>query len=373
MNVLFAGGGTGGHLFPGISVAEELKRLHGGRILFLATSKGIDSKILGKRNLEFITLGSQSPPGNLIRFPLFAARSALALVRCLVLLRRFKPDVVVGLGGYGAVPAGLAAVIAGVPLVLMEQNILPGRATRFLSRWASLVCTSFAESSRHFREGVPIKFTGNPIRREIFSTNRREALHRLGLDESKKTLLVLGGSQGASPINRAMTEAAGVLAGLRDRLQVIHQTGPADIEEVRRAYAEKGIRHLAQDFFEEMHFVYAAADLAISRAGATTIAELAGLHLPAILVPYPLARDDHQRENARVLARAGAAVMVEQSALVGEKVSELLRLLFDEESMGKMRSRLEVFSRRNAAEAVALEVLRAGTQRKIFGKEYVFS
>ena len=367
MKVIFAGGGTGGHLLPGVSVAEHLASVHGGKILFLVTGKEMDSQLLRGRGFESVIIPQAAPPKKLMHLASFAARSSLALLECVKFFASWKPEVVVTLGGYGSVLPAVAAAIFHVPVVAMEQNALPGRATRLLSHWASCICLAFDESCRYFQNGAVVKVTGNPVRKEILrlgsgysskSQDRSLALHRFGLDENSKTILVLGGSQGASPINTAFAAAAQALGAWRDRLQFIHQTGTRDIESVRAAYERAGIRAATLPFIQEMALAYAVADLVISRAGATTISEICAVGLPSVLVPYPLARDDHQRHNARLVAENGAAIVVEQNDLTTEKVLEIAGLVWEDALLEEMRRKARILARPRALEAVAAEVMR---------------
>ncbi len=322
MNVVFAGGGTGGHLYPGLALAEELRRRDpGSRLLFLCTERDAQYPGLHAPGIEVRVLPSRSR-GPL---PLRLAAMVPAIGRAFRLLAKFRPGAVVGLGGYGSVAPVLAARLLRVPTLLLEQNVVPGRTNRLLVHLAHEVASQWEEAVAYFRCRRKVRVTGNPIRSSIRRGSRLEAAARFGIDPDAPTLLVMGGSQGASPINRLMMDA---LPHLRAReLQFIHLAGRHDADEVRAAYQQRaacqghGRAAVVFDFLEDMALAYSACDLAFCRAGGTSIAELTALGVPAVLVPLPHAKDNHQHFNAGVLEARGAAVLLEQRGLTPEQVA----------------------------------------------------
>ena len=344
LRIMIAGGGTGGHLFPGIAVAEAARRRDPMTdVLFVGTARGIEARVVPNSGfaLELLPgapLRGRGPLGKL------AALGTLATgtVGARALVRRFAPDAIVGLGGYASAPAVLAGKRARVPIVLLEQNAKPGMTTRLLGRLADRVCVSFPDTVRGFPPGRAV-CTGNPVR--TFAAPAA-AEPRTGL-----TIAIVGGSAGAHRLNEAGPALRAALADVPD-LRIVHQTGLAEESAVRTAYAgAAGVDVRA--FITDMGAVYAAADLIVCRAGATTIAELAAQGLPAIFVPYPHAADDHQRANAEALVHAGAARMVLDNQASGRRLAEEVReLLVSPDLLPEMRRRMRQFARPDAAERV---------------------
>jgi UDP-N-acetylglucosamine--N-acetylmuramyl-(pentapeptide) pyrophosphoryl-undecaprenol N-acetylglucosamine transferase len=326
MNVAFAGGGTGGHLFPGLALAEELRRRDpGSRLLFLCTERDAAYRALQDADVAVDVL----PSRNRGPLPLRVASLAAAMPRAFRRLRAFGPDIVIGLGGYGSVAGVLCAKALRVPALLLEQNVIPGRTNRLLVHLADEVASQWQEAARYFRRRRRVRVTGNPLRHAIRRIGRATAADRLGLDAERPTLLVMGGSQGASPLNRAMCEAAPLLARPGLPLQVIHLAGRRDAEQVRATYARSELRAAVYDFLDDMAEAYSACDLALCRAGGTSIAELTALGVPAILVPLPHATDNHQHLNASVLESRGGAVLIEQRDLAPERLAACIQGLMN--------------------------------------------
>ncbi|MBC8114857.1 MAG: undecaprenyldiphospho-muramoylpentapeptide beta-N-acetylglucosaminyltransferase [Candidatus Saccharimonas sp.] len=335
---IFAGGGTGGHLFPGVAVALELKRREpNARLLFVGSERELERTILARHGLEHRSLPVESLR-ELTRHPWrFATRNWTAWRAARQLMREERPSVVVGLGGYASAPLVWQASRARCPVVLLEQNVIPGRATRWLSRSASLVCTSFIEAGDRLPRGAKIEVTGNPVRREIaeFASNLT------GDSTAPRELLVLGGSQGADSLNEAVVAALRLVSEARSGWRVVHQTGARQVEAMRRAYAGLSIDAVVEPFFDDMLARYRAASFVVSRAGATTLAELACCGLPMLLLPYPHAADDHQRANALAYESHGAAVSVEHLATAEQTAARLadpLRSLLTDESCRRAMS-----------------------------------
>ena len=307
---LFAGGGSGGHVFPGIAVAEALLRAHPrARVLFVGSDREVEHRILTEHGYPHIALPI-APLRDLRRRPdRFVWRNWQAMAQAKKIVRDERPRAVIGLGGLASAPTVWAAQRAGVPTVLLEQNAIPGRATCWLAKAARVICIAFPECLDHLPRGVPVLICGNPVRQEIARLSAEPPR-----TASEQTLLVLGGSQGAEPLNDAMVELVRqrhrALAGWK----IVHQTGPRQADTVQAAYAALGQPHVVADFFTDLPARYRGAGLAIARAGATTLSELACSGTPMLLVPYPHAADDHQQANAETLARHGAAAVVLQSA-----------------------------------------------------------
>ena len=333
--LIIAGGGTGGHLFPGIAIAEEfLKRDPANRVLFIGTKRGLEQRILGSLGYPLETLKVEGLKG---RGPLKVASSLAKIPGSLRdsfrILRAFGPDLVVGVGGYASGPAVLAARIAGIPTAIAEQNAFPGLTNRILGRFVHRIFVSFQESSRWFPAGKTL-LTGNPIRASLAAGRERDREHGA---EAPFTLLIFGGSQGAHAINRVVMEALAGLEAVRDRIRFIHQTGEQDRDMLARAYREKGFAAEVTAFITDMAAAYGAADLLICRAGATSIAEITAGGKASLLIPFPFAVNDHQTKNAELLARAGAAELIPEKGLEGQMLAARIeRLMSHREEIGCM-------------------------------------
>jgi len=364
MNVLLAGGGTGGHLFPGLALAEELRRRRPGeRLLLLCTDRDLHYAGLKDAGVEARALPS-SQRGSL---PRRVAAMAPALARSMAALAGFRPHAVVGLGGYGSVAPVLCGVLRGIPSVLLEQNVLPGRSNRLLSRVVDEVACQWAESARYFRCPRKVCVTGNPVRSLVVRRDRAAAAAEMGLAPDLPTLLVMGGSQGARPINDIVAAAMPDLAQAGPDTQFIHLAGEADAERVRAAYQQHGLRARVFGFLADVALAYSACDLALSRAGGTSIAEFTALGIPCVLVPYPHAMDNHQHLNARVLEYRGAAVLAEQATLTPQALArQVAALLGDRARLGYMARQSQLMGVPRAAAVVAdrIEGLVAGTRRE---------
>jgi UDP-N-acetylglucosamine--N-acetylmuramyl-(pentapeptide) pyrophosphoryl-undecaprenol N-acetylglucosamine transferase len=365
---LFAGGGTGGHLFPGIAVAERLlEHDPQARILFVGSDRPIERQILA--GTPFDHCGLPSPAlDEARRHPLrFVRQLAAARREARELIARERPTAIIGCGGFASAAPVHAARRSGVPFVLLEQNVIPGRATRWLSRLGGTVCLAFEGARQYLPHSAHAIVTGNPVRREIAELAQRHATVG-GIDSGgPAALLVLGGSQGARAVNEMLVSFVGRSTHALVGWRVVHQTGGADVDRVRQAYAVAGVTAEVAAFFDDLAPHYASASLVVSRAGATTLAELACAGLPAVLVPYPHAMDNHQRHNAREFEHPGAAVIVEQpDATEGETVTAgagsfdeiLTSLLQDDARRAAMAAAMGGLARPDAAAAV-VEMLAA--------------
>lgn len=318
---LFAGGGTGGHLFPGLAVATELQRREpAARIQFVGSERSLERALVIQHGYDHRTLPSE-PLTQLWRRPWsFAWRNWRAYRIARQWLIADRPAAVVGLGGFASAPVVMAAHRLGVPSVLLEQNSIPGRSTRWLSRWASVVCLAYPQSVSHFSARVPTRLTGNPLREEIAALARFERFETQPL-----TLLILGGSQGSQPLNAAVIEMFTAEPQLLGGWKIVHQTGAAQSKSVLESYQKLSVSAEVAPFFHDLQERYQRATVVISRAGATTLAELACAGIPAILVPYPQAADNHQLHNAEAFAEAGAAITCKQGATPQQTGEELAR------------------------------------------------
>jgi UDP-N-acetylglucosamine--N-acetylmuramyl-(pentapeptide) pyrophosphoryl-undecaprenol N-acetylglucosamine transferase len=353
--LLIAGGGTGGHLFPGIAVAEEVKaRDAANEVLFVGTARGIEARVCPKQGwpLELIdasglkTVGALGALRGLMRVP-------RALVQSRRILREFRPDAVLGVGGYASGPVVLAARLGGIPTAILEQNSVPGLANKILGKLVRAVFLAFDET-RPFFAAKKIHLTGNPIRRQLAarlveagSANKQVApLH----------LFCFGGSLGAKAVNTLFVDACAKLAARGLSFTATHQTGADDAEPTRARYAAAGLadRVTVRDFIDDMAAEYARADLVVSRAGAMTVSELAAVGRPAVLIPYPFAADDHQTVNARALAAAGAALVFPQAELTADRLAaEISRLANEPDTLKRMQNAMQSLGRPSAARDIA--------------------
>jgi UDP-N-acetylglucosamine--N-acetylmuramyl-(pentapeptide) pyrophosphoryl-undecaprenol N-acetylglucosamine transferase len=365
MKVLLAGGGTAGHVFPAIALAREVVSM-GHDVRFVGTSGGQEGHLVSEAGFEFVAVEARPFERRVSPRAVMAPIAAVRSVRpCRPLVE--AADVVVGMGGYVTVPVVLAALRSRRPVVLHEQNAVPGLANRTFARPARVVALAFAEARRALPRRARTVLTGNPVRAEILAvaTDRerlaKEARAELELDEGKRTIVVFGGSQGALHVNRAFADALRVWD--RSDLQVVLLTGSAHVEAVRASLPAGGtVMVRVQGFLERMELAYAVADAVVARAGATTIAEIAVSGLPSLLVPYPYATGRHQEANARALQRAGAATMVLDDELDGCVLADRIEwLLSDDHRLRSMGERARAWSKPDAANALARTVLAVGS------------
>ncbi len=361
IRLAIAGGGTGGHLFPGLAVAEcAIASGFAIEIVFFGSERGIESRLVPAAGYPLIAeplTGIRG--GRFVAGALALERAAGAAVRARAELRRRQVAVLIGLGGYASAAAVMGARLAGLPVVLLEQNRMPGLANRLMAHLSAAVCTSFSDTGRWLPRGRA-RLTGNPV---------RPALERLERNAAPDTLLVFGGSAGAVSLNRAVTEALGRLAGQMVLPRVLHQAGSRSIAEVEAAYDRLRAEHpMLQvevvEFIDDMASAYGRARLAVCRSGATSVAELVATGTPAILLPYPHAAGDHQTANARALEEVGAAVAIRDDADAGARLTEVLgRLLRNPEAIDSMAVKASVLRRPGAAERV-VDVVRAVLSRR---------
>lgn len=353
MRLIITGGGTGGHVFPGVAVAKEIMRRDGkNEILFVGAAGGVETRIAPKEGFEMETLKVTGMKGKGIAQKMAsAARFVSATMEGRRIVRRFAPDVVLGVGGYASGPVCAAAVITGTPLALAEQNALPGMTNRWLGGFAKKAFVTWAESLSWFPEGVGM-VTGNPIRPEFHDVKRSRTDERLGI-------LVIGGSQGATSMNKAMTQAVPTLNVFGERIRVVHQTGAKDIEAVRSAYSCATFPWEAEVFLNDMPQRLADADIVISRSGAGAVAEICAVGRAAVYVPFPHAADDHQTKNAEALVKSGVALMTPDRDFNAEAVADLVkRFVEDKEGLAVMAAKAASLAKRDAARIIADELMK---------------
>ena len=320
-------------MYPALTVAGILAAER-DEVLFVGTPDGLEARLVPEAGVAFRGLTARgfnrSRPWTLVTS---SVRIATSTIRAWIWFGADRPDVVVGFGGYVSIPVGLAAVLRGVPLVLHEQNSVPGLANRVLSRWASGVGVTYEESRSRLAHPERVEMTGNPVRPAVSSADRSGGRATLGLPQDARVLVVFGGSRGARHLNSAIVALRDRLLGLDD-LHVIHIAGKAEGETVRTALASAGGdgdgRWRVLDYLEDMGSALAAADLVVARAGATSIAEITVLGLPAVLVPYPYATDDHQTKNAATMVAHGAAELVADSELDGERFGDIVLAILED-------------------------------------------
>jgi UDP-N-acetylglucosamine--N-acetylmuramyl-(pentapeptide) pyrophosphoryl-undecaprenol N-acetylglucosamine transferase len=353
VRVVITGGGSGGHLFPGVAVAEELKRRDRKmEVIFIGTEKGIESRVIPKEGYPIKYIKARGVLGkSLIKKIAALWEMAIAVLRSRALLRALAPDLVIGTGGYVSVGPVAAARLLGIPTVIAEQNLVPGSANRLLARIADAIAVTYHESLSFFpREKTRI--TGNPVRAAILSGKREEAIDLFSLESERITVLIFGGSSGARKINEAVISALELMLELRDRIQFLHQTGQSDYERMRKMYRDMGYRAMVVPFIHQMAEAYAVADVVVARAGATTLAEITALGKPAVLVPYPHAAG-HQEFNARKLLEIGGCRVVRDNELTGRVLAMNLRdLCTSEDLRSEMRRQSRALGRPDAAQRV---------------------
>jgi len=355
LRVVIAGGGTGGHLFPGIAIAQEfLAKNAENSVLFVGTGKPFEISILSGTGFAHKRITAEGFKGRGVWHQLVSIlKVPKGIIESMLILKGFKPHIVIGVGGYSAGPLVMGARLLGIKIVLHEQNILPGITNRILSRFADRICVSFEETIMGV---IPKKilFTGNPVRKEIIQC--AETLKNTNIKASKKekkfAILILGGSQGAHSINMALLEALEHLEN-RENIFFVHQTGANDETQVKQRYDEHGIENDTRAFFKDMARQYQSADLIICRAGATTVAEIKAIGKGVIFIPFPFAADNHQVLNARSLERVGAAEMILEKDLSGKVLAERINYYVQRpEALQLMALRSRALGRVDAASMI---------------------
>lgn len=330
MKIIFAGGGTGGHLMAGLSTAEEIRsRFHEAEIIFFGTDKKFEKRCVEQKGFQYQQVRAKKWGKSCKDIVAFVGTTVVSIIESLFVIRRFNPDIIVGLGGYASVAPIIAAKLLGVPSVLLEQNVIPGKANRFLAGWVDEVYCHWRGPLKWFNKAKVVRVTGTPIRKDILSSQRRRSAEKFGLSSSKKTILITGGSQGAQAINETILKSLPKLESLSHDVQIIHCTGEYGYEAAKAAYAQTKIDAFVCSFLDDMGAAFSMADIIVCRAGATTIAEITAIGIPAILIPYPYAADNHQYWNAMELASNGGGYLLQQIDLTPEKIIELITDLFN--------------------------------------------
>lgn len=349
MRVLIAGGGTGGHVIPALAIARELKARDNAEVLFVGTARGMENRLVPQAGFELalVKVGALKNVSLATRLrTLFDLPRAVLQARKII--RKFRPDVVIGVGGYASGPGMAAAILGHVPTLAFEPNLVPGFANRMVGRRVTAAAVHFEQTKAYFRNA---RVVGVPVRQEFFTASSPTQNH-------PPTLLIFGGSQGAHAINQAVTAAVPEVRAHLPELRVIHQTGERDYNEVQAAYSRDGIAAEVSAFIDNMPQVFAGADLLVCRSGASTVAEITAAGKPAIFIPFPRAADDHQRRNAEAIAEAGAAVLLQESELTPGKLAQtVVELLSDPARLQQMAAKARGLGHRDAAAQVAEMVL----------------
>ncbi|MEN2995125.1 MAG: undecaprenyldiphospho-muramoylpentapeptide beta-N-acetylglucosaminyltransferase [Thermodesulfovibrio sp.] len=365
MRVIIAGGGTGGHLFPGIALAETLiEKYPDAKVVFIGTQKGIEAKVIPKTGYELIFISVQGFVGKSLIEKAEAIKSLLkSIFESKNIIKSFSPDIVFGVGGYASFPIVLIAALSKIPTIILEQNTIPGLANRILGKFASAVAITYPETIEYFKKEKTY-LTGTPIRKKILEGNRSKAIKLFSLEENRTTILILGGSLGARKINKAMTEALSYLIPLKDSIQIIHQTGEYDYNWVLKEYKNFPFKANVFPFIYNMVEAYSVADLVVSRAGASTVAELTALGKASILIPYPYAAYNHQEMNARRLLSRGACDLILDRELNGEILAKkIIKILEKPDTIRDMEIASLSFGKPNAGEKI-IEIAESLIRRK---------
>ncbi len=351
---LFAGGGTGGHLFPAVAVAEKIKMLAPeSEILFVGTKSRIEGRVVPQLGYNFKSIWIKGFSRKLTVDNLLSpVKLVVSLIQSVLINMKYKPSVAIGSGGYVSGPAVYGSHLAGAKIILIEQNSFPGVTTRLLEKYADEIHISFEDSKKYFKKKEKLLLTGNPVRENLSSIKKEDALRKFGLSSSKKTLLILGGSLGAQSINKAVAEAVESLSS--QNIQVIWQTGK-NYYEAYKGYNSEFVKVMA--FIDEMNIAYSACDLLLARAGATTIAELLVLGIPSILVPSPNVAENHQYYNAKSLAEKGAAILVEDKNINSDLYGTVTALMADDNRTAVIKKNAVALGKPAAAEEIAISAI----------------
>ena len=350
LRVVIAGGGTGGHLYPGIAVAREIvSRRPDAAVSFAGTARGLEQRIVPREGFPLDLLRSGGFKGKSLADRLRgAALIPASLMDAWRIISARKPDLVIGVGGYSSGPVVLVAALRRVPTMVLEQNAVPGLTNKLLARVVGAAAVTFEQTREFF--GAKAFVSGNPVRPEFLE---EAGSSRESSADDEVRVLIFGGSQGAHAINVAVVEAAEELAAVRPRLRLTHQTGDRDLEMVRAGYQRAGLAAEVEPFLYDMGRRIGAADLIVCRAGATTLSEIAAAGKAAILIPLPTATDDHQRRNAEALASQGAADVLLQSAMVpGTLADRVRRLAADADARRRMSTAVRAFAKPDAARTI---------------------
>lgn len=334
MRVIIAGGGTGGHLFPGLAIAEEFKsRDSMTEVVFVGTEYGIEARVVPREGYPIKFLRAEGIVGvSPLKRVKAIAKMSLSMLDSYRIIKEVKPDVMIGVGGYTSGAIMLMASLMSLPTMILEQNCIPGLTNRILGKFMRAICITYQESISFFPKAKTF-LTGNPVRMNVLRGNSESGYRLFSLDKGLFTAFVFGGSLGAKSINKAVVESLSHMHDLRDKIQFLHQTGMRDYEYVKEEYRRLMFKGTVTPFIYQMGEAYAVADIVVSRAGATTLAELTALGKPAILIPYPYAAGHHQELNARKLLEMNASLVIRDSELNGETLAQTIRDLYMNETL----------------------------------------
>ncbi len=358
MRIAIVGGGTGGHVYPGIAVAQAWRDR--AEIVFLGQKNKLEGQAVPQADFKLIPIAA-SPISRKISLDLFKTgwnllRGTLQSFR---FLRKFKPDLILGTGGYVAAPALLGALLLKIPIILHEQNAYPSLTNRLLSRAAKVVCISLSPAEKHFPRAKKIILTGNPVRSDILDYDRKKARLELGLEEQDQMVLIAGGSQGARSVNRAVVRWL-KNNEIKKNWKIVHATGKDNYSDVLAYYKKLGVKPEEKSYLQMLPYIdkmgqfLAAADLFVGRSGATTVSEIIARGIPAILIPYPFAAEDHQTANARFLEKNGAAIILPDEELEAGKLASLVEeLLNDRKRLEKMGRESTILCQENSVEQIS--------------------
>ncbi len=361
LRCIVAAGGTGGHLFPALSVVEELKRNNNdASFLFIGTKNKIEAEVIPELGYKFKTIWvSGLNRGAIIKNLLFPLKVIVSTVQSFFINLKFKPNVAIGAGAYVSGPIVWAASMLGSKIVLLEQNSYPGVTNRMLEKKADRIYISFEDSRQYFKCKDKLKLMGNPVRTTLNLIDKTEANKKLNLDSNKKTLLIIGGSLGARSINNAISKLAEKI--IEKNIQVIWQTGSLYYDEFKNLENKNLI---IKPFIKDMTSAYSAADLVIARAGATTISEAAYLSLPVIFIPSTNVAANHQHKNAMSLVNENAGLLIEDAKIETDLLNVIEKTIYNEKKLSELKSNINKFSKPNAAKEIAEEILKLSELRK---------
>lgn len=364
MKVLITGGGTGGHIYPAIAIAGKIKdEIKNVQILFVGTEKGLESQLVPKAGYQLKTITVRGFKRSLSLDTVKSVRDLfLGLSEAKKIIRDFKPDLVIGTGGYVCGPVVFVASLLNIKTIIHEQNVIPGVTNKILSKFVRKILVSFEESKEHFHNSRKIVVTGNPIRKEFIDVNRKECRKALGVDDDALVVMAFGGSRGAKKINETMVEVLQKINGRKD-IHFIHVTGKEHYESVLNEFKEKGIKIgkniQIKEYVHDMPKLMGACDLVICRSGAITLAEVTAMGLPTILIPSPYVTNNHQEHNAKVLEKEGAAILLKEKELSRENIIELISLLSSDRSKLKnMATKSKILSKPNATDMIYTSILK---------------
>jgi UDP-N-acetylglucosamine--N-acetylmuramyl-(pentapeptide) pyrophosphoryl-undecaprenol N-acetylglucosamine transferase len=361
VRIVIAGGGTGGHLFPGIAVAEEfLKRDPQSQVIFIGTQRGIEHRLLGPLGYELREIDVEGLKGRGVKALI---KGVYAIPNSMLQSRRiladFRPDVVIGVGGYASGPAVLTAYLMNIPTAIAEQNALAGNTNRILGKFVRKIFVTY-EQSKNLFAAEKVTVTGNPVRAAIAA-----GLGQIKEKKSGRRILIFGGSQGAAAINKTVVAMLPLIQNMKDQISLVHQTGERDLAMAKQAYEQYGIKAAVSSFIVDMVSAYQEADLIICRAGATSLAEITVAGKASILIPFPFAANDHQTLNAKAMAEAGAAAMIQESDLSAEKLYSVVEnLLGDDQKLRDMEVKSKKLGRPDAAARIVDACLQLATKYK---------